>query len=85
MNKNEIEDSYWNSEFFIPDAHINHVERKSLKNIRNKFNDIIKKNFPPKIVISQDKVNKLNNIIESYIKDKIFIKTFKEELKEITM
>lgn len=76
-----LKDSYWDSEIFINETYDTWEKGLSLKIIKEKIIEILSKNYPPGVVISEEKVKKLDKILKIHLGNKIFDR-FKNELKE---
>jgi len=76
------DDLYWDSDIFIREWHKDWKKNRNLASdrIKNKIQNILKENFPPKIVISESKVKKLDELVKHYIKERNFLENFKKDL-----
>ena len=80
-DKESLQKAYWESEIFNYKNYDNFIVNESYKKISARINEILKNNYPPEPAISKEKIEKLDKLIESYIKNKDILLAFKEELR----
>lgn len=80
-NKINIREVYWDSDIFISESVEKKKDIEPNRNVKQKINDIIKHNFPPRPVIDNDKIQELERIILFYTKDIEFLDKLKQEVK----
>ena len=80
-----IKDVYWDSDIFVSEHMKDWSINKIINNIGKKINEILEQNFPPELLISEDKVKRLEDIIMFYTKDKKFLSKLKRELNSLLL
>lgn len=79
---NKYKNFYWDSDIFVRKKYEAWQKNEFFENINNKIDNIIKNNYPPKVIISKQKVKKLEEILKFYIDKRIF-DNFKKELDSV--
>ena len=74
---------YWNSDIFVAEPYEKWIEGQAAKNVKEKLESILKKNFPPKAVINDKKLEKINEIMRTFIDDENLFNTFQKDLEKI--
>jgi trimethylamine--corrinoid protein Co-methyltransferase len=83
QDPNNIErwkDVYWDSDIFVAEPYENWKKGQAAENVQQKLSNILQNNFPPEVVISQDQVQRVNEIMESYVTDKKMLDSFRKSL-----
>ena len=82
MTGEDLKKVYWDSNIFVREWYKDWVSNKDIANkrIEEKINNCLKNNIPPKLVIDESKVKKLDEIISSYVSDKNFLNRYKNDI-----
>jgi trimethylamine--corrinoid protein Co-methyltransferase len=82
-NEQRVRDMYWDSDFFYSGSYENWRKNISSEKLKSKIDKILKDNYPPKLLISEDKVKQLDTVMRSHVKDKSFADKLKKDLRKI--
>jgi len=77
-----FDENYWDSDIFFKGLYKDYSRNAANKKIKDRLSRILKENYPPGLVVSHDKVLKLDEIIKKYM-EKSNYDRFKEELKKV--
>lgn len=82
MSTEELKKVYWDSDIFVREWYKDWVCNKDVtsKRIERKINKCLKNNIPPKLVIDESKIKKLDEIIRCYVSDKNFLDRYKNDI-----
>jgi trimethylamine--corrinoid protein Co-methyltransferase len=83
-NAERWKDVYWDSDIFVAEPYENWKKHQAIDNVRHKIKNIVHNNFPPEVVISQDQLQRVDEIMDSYVRDKKMLDSFRKSLAAIT-
>jgi trimethylamine--corrinoid protein Co-methyltransferase len=81
-NERRVKDIYWDSDIFFSGRYENWHKGISSERIKNRIDGILKEDFPPKLVIGEEKVKQLDDTMRAHVKDKGFVDILKKDLEK---
>ena len=83
--EDEMKKVYWDSDIFVREWYTEWSKKRQMTDdrIKEKIISLLRRNYPPKLVIEENRIQKLDEIINYYIKDKSFISRFKGDLEYV--
>jgi len=82
-NAERWKDVYWDSDIFVAEPYDNWKKGQAAENVRQKITSTLQNNFPPEVVISQEQRRRVDEIMESYVRDKKMLASFRKNLAAI--
>ncbi|KPJ84352.1 MAG: hypothetical protein AMS17_16380 [Spirochaetes bacterium DG_61] len=83
-NDQRLKEYYWDSDIFVASSYENWKKGKCYNNIKNKLRGILDESYPPKQILNEDKVKRLDDVIGAHVKDRSFIDRLKKDISKAT-
>jgi trimethylamine--corrinoid protein Co-methyltransferase len=82
-DERKMKEMYWNSDIFYFGNYEDWHENIGRENIKKKIEKILEENFPPSLLLPLEKVENIEGIMKTHVKDKGFVDRLKNDLERI--